>query len=80
MKLQFKINLNLNDEFEKKMFTTKSEVFGVEFRKKLLGYLGFLLSLESSDECTVDSFIIAKIPKDSCDDPDIKNDICGVAK
>lgn len=79
MKMQFKINLSFADEYEKKIFTTQGEIFGPEFRKKLLGYVGHLLKLEKEDNCFVDSFVIKKLPDDAIDE-DIKNDISGVAQ
>jgi len=79
MKLQFKVNLTLDNEFEKKMFTTKQEIFGPEFRKQFLSYLGHLLRLEKEDNAIVDAFIIKKIADTDPEDEDIKNDITGDA-
>lgn len=79
MKMQFKINLSFDDSFEKKIFTSHGEMFGSEFRKHLLGFLGHLLKLEEEDKCIVDSFIIKKLADDSPQDPDIKNDVSGDA-
>ena len=80
MKLQFKVNLTLDDEFEKKMFTTKQEIFGPEFRKQFLIYLGHLLRLEKEDNAIVDAFIIKKLADDASEDEDIAKDITGDAK
>lgn len=79
MKLQFKINLQFDDSYEKKIFTTQNEIFGPEFRKNLLGFLGHLLQLKEEDKCIVESFIIRKLADDSPQDPDLKNDISGDA-
>lgn len=80
MKLQFKINLQFSDEFEKKVFTEKSEIFGPEFRKQFLGYLGYLLKLDKEDNAMVESFIIKKLDNSTPPDEDIKNDISGDAE
>lgn len=80
MKLQFKINLSIDDNFEKKMFTSQQEIFGVEFRKSLLSYLGHLLKVEVEDKAIVESFIIKKLDDNSPPDEDINNDISGVAQ
>lgn len=79
MKMQFKINLQFDDSYEKKVFTTQNEIFGPEFRKKLLSFLGHLLQLAEEDNCIVESFIIKKLADGSPEDPDIKNDISGDA-
>lgn len=80
MKMQFKINLKFNEEFEKKVFTEKSEIFGPEFRKQFLGYLGHLLKVTKEDGAEVESFIIKRLDPSSGPDEDIKNDISGVAQ
>lgn len=80
MKMQFKINLKFSDEFEKKVFTEKSEIFGPEFRKQFLGYLGFLLKVSKEDGAEVESFIIKKIDDSAGPDEDIVKDISGAAQ
>jgi len=79
MKMQFKINLTFDDSFETKIFTSHGEIFGPEFRKHFLGYLGHLLKLEEGDKCIVDSFIIKKLSDDAPQDPDIRDDVSGDA-
>jgi hypothetical protein len=80
MKMQFKINLSFNDEFEKKVFTDKQEIFGPEFRKQLLGYIGHLLKVTKEDAAEVESFIIKRLDPTTGPDEDIKNDISGAAQ
>ena len=80
MKMQFNINLKFDDSFEQKVFSTQQEIFGPDFRKHLLGFIGHLLKLEESDKAMVETFIIKKLPDDCPEDPDVKNDISGAAK
>ena len=80
MKMQFKINLTFNDAFENKVFTDNKEIFGPEFRKQLLGYIGHLLKVTKEDEAQVESFIIKRLDPASEPDEDIKNDISGAAQ
>lgn len=79
MKLQIKVNITIDDSFEKKAFDPSKGMFSPDFRNKFLSYLGFLMDVQKEEKAEVDSFIIKRLPDDAPPDPDIKNDVTGDA-
>jgi hypothetical protein len=80
MKIELKIRIDIDDSFEKKMFDGSKGMFTVDFRSKILSYLGHLMEVTVEEKASIDSFIIKRLPTDDCEpDPDIEKDVTGQA-